>query len=481
MKTLLSNEILEPKLTAEILELTATNKKILPDILVLNYLTNTSFFSNKRFNITIGNSEPINPNIYSLIVGSSGSGKSRTNKIFYESAFSIQKNLFIEHKKIQDFVTACSNAAFNKFDPVDGEEDKIKFVKAYNLKNGSDFTEFMEKTPKEHIFLPSDFTPEKLAKTFNHSANNTLFLNSDEFDNIQQNFRRTSTTEQNHELTQYYDGRNSTIIRLGQNTECVEGAFLTLLGHTTPAKFEALKNTDFFSSGNGYRFLFIIHKSGELLDYTPPAKRSEGATVSTYEVFQEKIRTIFQDYFFNQIYNTDKAPVNFSINTDKTLNYFAECVNKLKRDYIDEDEVISEETKGVIFDRIPVHLAKLILNVKLMNYSFAEFQNWQPFENIALTVEDIKRGYLAYDYFLSNMIQIFSGSGKPDLAKKQMQVIEVLPIGGEMEKDALKKVAIDKKQIMSLSSFYTLLSKKSNCFALNTDYKTGKVTIKRLM
>lgn len=480
--TLLTNEILTDGLYRAVEHLTATDKTVNADILILNYLTYAGFYNSNKTTIRAGDSSPINSNLYTLIVGNSGFGKSRSNRLFLAPTFTIQKNLFIEHNKVRDFVKACESIVFDAMKMQPTETEKSKFIETYNDVNGTSFEEFMLKPPKEHIFLPSDFTPEKLTKTFNHSKNNTLLVNTDEFENLKNNFGRSKNIENLYtELTQYFDGRSDFVIRLGSDSACNDGAYLSLLGNTTPQTFATLQSSNFFNSGCGYRYLFFIQGESNLTDPLKTNKLTNTNDLSTYERFQNKMQTILQNYFFDMVYNNNNEPVIFQINTDDNLNLFDSYVSNLWNQHIKENETLNDSQKEAIKSRIKTMLLKVILNTHLMNYSYDNFENWQPFKPIAeLPPEAITRGYKAYNYLLGVMLRAIDTSGKNDLTPLQMEVINLIPEGTEMSISRLKHVVVDQKGIIQKSAFYQLMKKNTGVFATYENSKKERF-IKRLI
>ncbi|MBN1184950.1 MAG: DUF3987 domain-containing protein, partial [Bacteroidales bacterium] len=255
---LLSKEILHENLYNDIAKFAEQDYRVNPDIFITNYLYFTSFFSSDRIQLAVGNERPTNSNLFVTIVGNSGLGKSYVNQFFYQPIMDLQIELHNQDKMVNQFVNACKGYADSKDDL--SFEDKEGFVIGYNKKHNTCFEQFLTKNVVPHIFTINDFSPEALTVKFAGTRNNTILLNADEFEELQNNISRTKTVENIFTfLTSFFYGKSGLVTRKTSEDSIINNAKLAVLANTVPQTFEKLKQSEFFNSGLGYRYLFFIN------------------------------------------------------------------------------------------------------------------------------------------------------------------------------------------------------------------------------
>jgi hypothetical protein len=474
MDTLLTKQILNDKLFEDLTKFTSQDYRVNPDIFITNYLYFASFFSTERIKLAVGNDRTTNSNLFVTIVGNSGIGKSYINQFFYQPIMDIQIELFNQDKEINDFANACKSYNDNNDDIT--PEQKDGFVIGYNKKHLTHFEQFITKKIIPHIFTINDFTPEALTVKFNNSRNNTILLNADEFEELQNNISRTKTVENTFSfLTSFFDGKSEMITRKTADDIIINNAKLAVLANTVPATFEKLKGTDFFNSGLGYRCLFYINTETNIEDPVLPVKSNN--SISYYDQYQGRVSGIFKSFFFNMVYMSVNDCLTLRINEDHNLKIYSDCLLKLWNNHIKANENLKDSQKETFKSRLSTMFNKCILNTFIMNYSY-QGGNIFPINQTELTEADIMRGYYVYDYFLCQMVSIFDSTPKSDLTPTEQRIIEQLEIGIP----TLASVVLDEalKNGMSKATFYRLLQKKSNQFSVAFNKMSSKQQITRL-
>lgn len=467
--TLVSEKILEKKLVDDIEYLIKMEPAINRDILVLNYLTQSSLFTCKRVNLAVGIRNPITSNLYSFIIGESGCGKTFTSDLFTDIVSKISIQLILEYKEQKKFVEFCKNykalAGIANVDKIP-DADKISCVQEYNDLNDTYHTLYTREEPREKYIMVDNFTPEKFEQTFNDSETQCLLDVANEWGNLKTNFSRGGTVANFYEiLTQYFEGKTSVAVRVSKEVYYVEDGKLSLIANTTPTLFEPLKSDTFFSSGLGYRFLFFYDKKPNL-DDIPYIKRNENLNEEKpYEQFQNRIANIFDNYFFQKIYRGKTPPVNLVINDPANLKYFNECVQFLYNTHIKNNDALSISQKSSLRSRLHYMFTKVIINIHMINYSYANENNWGYFEDGAeMPTLSIERGFNAYNYLLGVMMNLMTDKSVTELNETQISVIELIPAGSEIPISKLRQLAIDDKKLIKKTAFYELLKINSDLF-----------------
>lgn len=471
--SLLSKQILNERLYDDLTKFTAQDYRVNPDIFITNYLYFASFFSSDRIKLAVGNDRPTNSNLFVAIVGNSGLGKSYINQFFYQSIMEIQMELHNQDKAENQFINACKN--YNETNDNLTSEQKEGFVFGYNKKYGTDFKQFKTKSITPHVFTINDFSPEALTVKFNGSRNNTILLNADEFEELQNNISRTKTVDNTFSfLTTYFDGKSELIVRKTQEDIIINNAKLAVLANTVPQTFEKLKSSEFFNSGLGYRYLFYIYNGTNIED--PVLAVKSNTNISAYEQYQGKIGSIFRSFFFNMVYMSVNDTVVMRINEGHTLKTYNDCLLKLWNDHIKTNDNLKDSQKETFKSRLSTIFNKCILNTFIMNYSYRDRLSF-PFSERELSEEDIMRGYYVYDYYLSQMVCIFDITPKSDLTQTEQRIIEMLEIGKPTDKSGLKVEVL--KQGISESTFKRLMLKKSKQFTVSYNRFGNKQEITR--
>jgi hypothetical protein len=475
MDTLLTKEILNDRLFEDLTKFTSQDYRVNPDIFITNYLYFASFFSTERIKLAVGSDRPTNSNLFVTIVGNSGIGKSYINQFFYQPIMDIQIELFNQDKETNEFVMACKGYSDSTDDiSIQQKED---FVTGYNRNHNLQFSQFLTKKIAPHIFMVNDFTPEALTVKFNSSRNNTILLNADEFEELQNNISRTKTVENTFSfLTSFFEGKSDVITRKTAEDIIISNAKLAVLANTVPATFEKLKQSDFFSSGLGYRYLFYINTLSNIED--PVLSRKTDNSISFYEEYQGKISSIFRSFFYNMVYMSVNKTSIIRINEDHTLKIYNDCLLKLWNDHVKANENLKDCQKETFKSRLSTMFNKCILNTFIMNYSYGGNSLVFPIAQTDLTEDDIVRGYKVYDYYLSQMVCIFDSTPKSDLTPTEQRIIEPLEIGTP----TLVSVGLEEalKNGIAKATFYRLMQKKSNQFSVAINKSSNKPQITRL-
>jgi ribosomal protein L30E len=458
---LLSKEILNENLYNDLKLFAEQDYRVNPDIFVTNYLYFASFFCSDRIKLALGNDRPTNSNLFMTVVGNSGLGKSYINQFFYKPIMDIQTELHIQDKVLNQFANACRN--YNDSNDDLTPEQKEGFVIGYNKKHNTDFTQFITSYVIPHVFTVNDFSPEALSIKFKGTKNNTILLNADEFEELQNNVSRTKTVENTFSfLTTYFDGKTELIIRKTQDDLIINDAKLAVLANTVPSTFEKLKHSEFFNSGLGYRHLFYINNQTNIEDPTLAVKSSIG--ISIYDQYQAKIGNIFRTFFFNMVYMSEGEMVILKINEEANLKVYNECVLRLWNDHIKTNDNLRDSQKESFRSRLSTMFNKCILNTFIMNYSYGNRLRF-PFDSSELTADDIMRGYYVYDFYLSHMVYIFDITPKSDLTQTEQRILELLEIGKPYDRNGVKAEVL-KMGIGSESTFKRMMLKKSKQFTV---------------
>jgi hypothetical protein len=472
--SLLTKQILNENLHNDLTKFTEQDYRVNPDVFITNYLYFTSFFCSDRIKLAVGHDRPTNSNLFVAIVGNSGLGKSYVNQFFYKPIMDIQIELHNQDKSMNSFINACKS--YNEANENLTIEQKDGFVIGYNKKHDTDFNQFMTRNVVPHVFTVNDFSPEALSLKFKGSRNNTILLNADEFEELQNNISRTKTVENTFSfLTTYFDGKSDLIVRKTQEDLIINDAKLAVLANTVPLTFEKLKNSDFFNSGLGYRYLFYINNETNIDDPVLAVKSSN--RLSVYDQYQSKFGSIFRTFFFNMVYMSVGDEVILRINEDKNLKVYNDCLLKLWYDHIKTNDNLKDSQKETFKSRLSTMLNKCILNAYIMNYSYTDRLSF-PFENKELDADDIMRGYNVYDYYLSQMVYIFDMTPKSDLTQTEQRIMELLEIGKPYDKNGVKAEAL-KLGIGSESTFKRLMQKKTKQFTISFNRYGNKQEIIR--
>lgn len=502
--TLASKEILCPSLYESLKKFSSVDDRVNENVFVLSYLGMTGFYANNKIRLEVGTDGFTIGNMYLLFITYSGRGKTFTGTLFTNAIHYVEQKLLDENELSAKFAEYCRNSegSFKPDKNIDGspyddeensslsEEEKNKAVERFNKFNGTDFTRFKKIANKKVTTYLTDFTPEKLAQSYNESKNNTIFLFGDEFQNFAENFSRGKNNVKDGytNLTQLSDPYNGIIGRVSKNTLSITNATLSIQANTTPSTFKQILTTPFYSSGLGYRFFYFF--DGRLQsDPLKPTQIKENAndTPPCIEM-GNKIKYIAENYFYNMVYSSEGSPIDLVINENETLSYYNELVEKLE-DLVYSNGNLNLEQKESMKYRLKYKFKKCILNVFVMNYSWDNYDNWKPIEHRReLTKDDIYRGFKAFEYFLDVEIKMQTDEEDVRLTNKQMQVVSLIPIGGEMNESVLRKAVID-KDIMSRSAFHTFITnmailtkngKNPSFLAVYEDPKTKNKLIKRL-
>ncbi len=472
--SLLSRQILNENLYNDLSKFIGLDYRVNPDIFITNYLYFTSFFCSDRIKLAVGRDRPTNSNLFVAIVGNSGLGKSYVNKFFYEPIMDIQIELHNQDKALNSFINACKR--YNEANDNLTTEQKEGFVIGYNNKYDTNFSQFITRNVIPHVFTVNDFSPEALSIKFMGSKNNTILLNADEFEELQNNISRTKTVENTFSfLTTYFDGKSDLIVRKTQEDLIINDAKLAVLANTVPLTFEKLKNSNFFNSGLGYRYLFYINNKTNIEDPVLAVKSSN--SISVYDQYQGKIGNIFRTFFFNMVYMSVGNEFILRINKDSTLKVYNDCLMKLWNDHIKTNENLKDSQKETFKSRLSTMFNKCILNTFIMNYSYTDRLRF-PFESKELDEDDIMRGYYVYDYYLSQMVFIFDMTPKSDLTQTEQRIMEMLEIGRPYDKNGIKAEVL-KLGIGSESTFKRLMQKKTKQFTLSYNRYANKQEIIR--
>lgn len=474
--TLLDKRILSPKLYSDLYKFCHEDKIIIPDIWVSNYAFATSFFSTNKVKLAVGKNRPTDINSFFALIGNSGKGKTYNNDFFQDTINDIQSGLSYQDKEINDFIKACKGYNYGNTDLT--EEKKEGFVIGYNSSHLTHFEKFITKEITPHIFTTSDFTPEALSDRFNSSRNNTLMLNCNEFQELKNNIGRTKNVEDIFSfMIPYHEGKSGLTIRKGQDDKMTTNAKLCVLFNTPLNTFEELKQSKFFTSGNGYRYFFNINNDIDLNNPNMAEKKADNSS-SYYQIYQGEFAPIIRTFLYGMIYNSSSRDYQtFKINQDDTLKVYNECLLNLWQDYVKNCDWLLDSQKETLKARLGTMLNKCIMIVYIMNYAYDNINSnipIYPFQNLELSTEDILKGYYFYSFYLPQMVNVFNSEGISDLTALQQKAIEVLEIGEQVLINKFKENTVD-KGIIKKTAFYDLIKLKSKQFKITENIKHGRL------
>lgn len=487
--TAFSRQILSPATYEFFKNLIDNDKTVIPDLLIYNLLATAGFFGTNKIYIRAGNEGSISSNIILFVIGLSGTGKSRSSKLFTENVIKIQFEL---NKVVQDhvsFIKACSAKEMHHMYPQSVEkvsvEDKNLFIEKYNAKHNTSFDEWGTVPMPEHTIFSNNFTPEKLLLMCNNSKNSCIMVYFDEVQGLEDNFLRTSNkkSEFGTELIEYHDGRNANVARVRDGTISVKDAKINLVVNTTPETYNRkLRHTDIISSGLAPRAFFYVQP---YIKSVPPSKTiplSQHDGLGAYDTAKIHLGVIIQNYFFDMLYNNDNEPIILQIQSDEGLSFFDEKVRAIYDEYIEPSEVMSNNEKVSATNRIKEKLTKCILILHIANYAFDNFGTWEKFTSYSeLSIEAIERGYNFYRYATYQQQLISDNTEISDLEGVHKEMIELLNLDIELDLDRFKEIVL-KSGKGSESSYKRLIKNdKSNAFKIYENKLTKKRMIRRLI
>ena len=134
--------------------------------------------------------------------------------------------------------------------------------------------------------------------------------------------------------------------------------------------------------------------------------------------FRSKIEAITQALINVQSGNKQ----TICIDSEANLKLYNELSSNLWNKYNTDElrEQLGGDTVNGMFGRFHLNLQQCILNIFLLNKFWSNTNTLEP-NYFTLTPEDIKRGALAYEYFLGNMLSIHTSTSTTTKPTKRQQ------------------------------------------------------------
>ncbi len=384
-----------------------------------------SYFASNKLYIKTGNFEPLTPKLGMLIVGSSQDGKTQAGNLILNPLRSIDRESTIhniELTKLNNSLKALKN----------GEEyqnlsDINKIEKIDNYKNGYLYAHpefgvnYKNSEEPKPSYIYSDFNLQTLAAGYLTNLKNTLLIQNDEFGTLIDNFNNgLNPTDKFEYILSAIDGKD-TIIRRKTQEPIVSNGSAIVVSSTTHSKFDVIKSS-LFGGGLGNRLFYVITPIEPI--------QMRVASICTHDKsvakFEEKIKDITND-LINLIQSNSAQTL--LIDTPEKVNLYNELKSNLWYKYKTDElsESINNDLVNGIFGRFDMNLQQTILVIFLINKLWNNNKTYEQ-NYYTLSIDDIKRGAAAYDYFLNNMVKVHTAKSETKLTPKQENCINLFEI-----------------------------------------------------
>lgn len=370
----LSSEIsfnlnLFPDWLQEIIKKHSNSYKTPPEVWAIAFLSGIATASGKRFRLINGNHSNY-PQLWIMVVGSSGTGKSDPLKIAFKE---LEKN---------------------------NEESYLKFQSEFQQWEADGK---LGPTPHWKQHLINDTTPEALFSVLKH-ANNGLTLYRDELSGWFSDFGRYSKSGEVGHYLSIFDNANISINRKMENPQLITNPLLNIVGTIQPSVLrKVLSQNNAEQSGFAQRFLYLYP------DF--PIRKYQHITPSDNGL-------LYYNIVINDIFKMNE------VTTDLYLSNEAETLYESYYNEIEGARGESDDYWSAVYSKAQIQVLRLALTVKISRYGEVKGTKFNYVE-----AEDMECAIMMMRYFIQSLEKLKEESRDPKRSNKELikEIFEVNP------------------------------------------------------